>query len=232
MLSCIIPAFNEEKCIGHCIDSIRLDTEAEIIVVANACTDNTAAVARLHGAKVIEEPQKGLTRARQRGYLQAEGALLAFIDADNIVPAGWAKIAAAHFEEPGVVAVSGPFVYLDVSTLVRFLSFVFYRIALVSHRFIGPMLQGGNFVIRASALDAAGGFNTAVEFYGEDTDTAMRLAKQGKIIFDPKLWIYSSSRRLKGDGVILTGWHYTINYLWMTLRKKPWSDGYLDHRPH
>src|SRR5689334_1513313 len=72
-LSVVIPAYNEEKYIGACLDELITTAGSdiyEIIVVDNASTDRTAAVARKYkGVKVVREDRKGLTRARQAGLM-------------------------------------------------------------------------------------------------------------------------------------------------------------------
>ena len=51
----IVPAHNEEKNISKCLDSIYNQTfkDFECVVIADACTDRTAEIARGYGAKVI-----------------------------------------------------------------------------------------------------------------------------------------------------------------------------------
>jgi GT2 family glycosyltransferase len=94
----------------------------------------------------------------------------------------------------------------------------------------GSMVQGGNFVLRARALHEIGGFNTAIAFYGEDTDIARRLNRIGKVVFTFQLKMYSSARRLKNEGMLTIGMRYTMNYLWTTFRKRPFTETYVDHR--
>ena len=65
----------------------------------------------------------------------------------------------------------------------------------------GAVLIFGNCFIRASSAESTGGFNTGITFYGDDTDTAKRLIKKGKIIFDRDLLMKGSSRRLKKEGM-------------------------------
>ncbi|MBT3323821.1 glycosyltransferase [archaeon] len=78
-LSIIIPAYNEEKYIEETLKTI---TKGEIIVVCNACTDNTADIARKYTNKVIELPIKGVSRARNIGAQYASNNRLIFLDAD------------------------------------------------------------------------------------------------------------------------------------------------------
>lgn len=93
-LSVIVPAFNEEGFIEHCISSLqragnRLREEKkqyiEIIVVDNNSTDRTGEIARQAGARVIFEPYNNISRARNIGANQAQGEFLAFVDADMCV---------------------------------------------------------------------------------------------------------------------------------------------------
>ena len=56
----------------------------EIIVVDNNCTDNTRKIAESYaGVNVVTEKQESPTFARQRGYKEATGDILAFIDSDT-----------------------------------------------------------------------------------------------------------------------------------------------------
>lgn len=72
-ISFIIPAYNEEKYIGQCLESILLevkdiDHDYEIIVVNNASLDNTKKEAKkFGGVKVFDESRKGTNFARQKG---------------------------------------------------------------------------------------------------------------------------------------------------------------------
>ena len=58
----------------------------EVIVVDNNSTDETATVAEDMGATVVREPVQGIGRARNRGASVAQSDVLAFVDADVIVP--------------------------------------------------------------------------------------------------------------------------------------------------
>ena len=82
-VSVIIPVLNEEKAIAKVINDIPQELVQEIIVVDNGCSDNTAEIARNHGAKVISEPRKGYGRACLAGIAAVECAdIIVFIDGD------------------------------------------------------------------------------------------------------------------------------------------------------
>ena len=71
----------------------------EVIVVDNASTDATSAVALDHWRKdapttlrVVGEPRLGLTHARERGFLEAKCEIVSFIDDDNWVCPNWIEL--------------------------------------------------------------------------------------------------------------------------------------------
>ena len=82
-ISVIIPVFNEEKSIGRVLDDLPQGKLSEIIVVNNACTDNTADVAKSHGARVIEETRRGYGSACLKGISELNDPnIVVFIDSD------------------------------------------------------------------------------------------------------------------------------------------------------
>lgn len=90
-LRIVIPAYNEELCIGEVIDRIKkLCPEAEIVVVDDASKDRTAQIAQGKGVKVVSNPtnygQGGATKVGFKYNLHNNINYLAFIDADNTYP--------------------------------------------------------------------------------------------------------------------------------------------------
>ena len=233
-ISFVIPCYNEEKYIRDCIRSIKREAERlphyEIIVVDNNCSDNTVLIAMEEAVTIVSERQKGVVFARQKGYETAQYEFIANIDADSRLCEGWVNIALFHITDTEVVAVTGPLVYDDVSRSLAISTKIYYYLAWFSNNFIGVFLQGGNALIRKSALDATNGYDTSIVFYGEDTMTAKRLEPYGKIKFAMKLRLYSSPRRLKDQGVISTTWLYLKNYFSVTFKDKATTNAYKDYR--
>jgi len=242
-LSFVIPAYNEETYLAACLESILAQTQGmgdsvEIIVVNNASSDRTREVALgFPGVQVVDEPRKGLTFARQAGFAASSGDLIANVDADARLTPGWVRrVLAAFAEEPKMVAFSGPLIYYDLTPRQRVSVQIFYAAAFLVYAInqyvlhTGSMVQGGNFVLRREALEEIGGFNTAISFYGEDTDIARRMLKVGKVKFTFDLKMFSSARRLKHEGIPTMAWRYAINYFWTTFRKRPFTDDYIDIR--
>ena len=242
-LSFVIPAYNEESYLSACLESILEQTRnvpggVEIGVVNNASSDRTREIALgFPGVTVVDEPRKGLTYARQAGFCASSGELIANVDADSRLTPGWVDLVLKAFEEEGdLVAVSGPLVYYDLLPSQRVSVQLFYMLAFIVYglnRYIlraGSMVQGGNFILKRKALESIGGFNLAIQFYGEDTDIARRMNKLGKVQFTFRLKMFSSARRLKKEGMFRMAMRYTINYLWTTFRKKPFTEEYIDIR--
>lgn len=242
-LSFVIPAYNEEQNIGNCLDSILKETrgenyDIEIIVVNNASTDRTReVVAQYKGVKIVDEPHKGILWARRAGFLAATGDLIANVDADTMLTPQWIKKVFEEFSrDKKLLALSGPFIYYDLPEKTAFLIKIFYYLGymsyLINHYILhtGAMLQGGNYIVKRSAIESIGGYNTNIQFYGEDTDIARRISKIGKVKFTFNLPMYTSGRRLQGEGAFTIGLRYALNYFWVIVFKRPFSTNSTDIR--
>jgi len=240
-LSFVIPAHNEENYIAKCLESViqeakKTPRNVEIIVVNNASTDKTREIVlSFPEVKLVDEPRKGLPQARQAGFLASSGHLIANVDADSVVPPDWIEKVFDHFSRnEKLVALSGPYVYYDLSKTKNFLVWAFYYPGYLlnrTSRFLfgkAAMLQGGNFILKRSALENIGGFNTNIKFYGEDTDIARRIKSQGEVIFTYDLPMHTSARRLKKEGLVKMGAKYATNFFWTLVFKKPLTKKYLD----
>ena len=81
-ISVIIPALNEESSIARVIGDLPESVD-NVLVVDNGSNDRTAERARLAGARVISEPQRGYGAACLAGIREARNSqVLAFIDGD------------------------------------------------------------------------------------------------------------------------------------------------------
>ncbi len=235
-LSIVIPAYNEEARVGGCLNSILAEMngknyDMEIVAVNNASTDKTREIiASFPQVKLVDEPDKGLVKARRAGFMASTGELIANIDADTRMTPGWIDQVLKEFvKNKKLVALSGPFIYYDLSKNARAAVRTFYYAGFFMYlvnRYVlgvGSMLQGGNFVVKRTALEAIGGFNSEFDFWGEDADLARRLVKVGGVKFTFDLPIYASGRRLEREGMAKTGWRYALNYFSTIFFKKPYD---------
>lgn len=234
-ISLIIPAYNEEKYINRCLSSAQkhLVDLCEIIVVDNNSTDSTVKIAEsFSNVRVVHEIDKGVTRARQRGFLEAKGDILAFVDSDTYLNDEWFEIIKKEFSNSSkIVCLSGPYVYYDVPIYQKILVWIYWNIfARIAYLFVGYMVVGGNFAIRRDTLEKMNGFDTSIDFYGEDTDTARRAHKYGKVKFNFHFKIFTSGRRFFGQGLINTVLLYVSNFFSEVFLKKPITKEYKDLR--
>ena len=235
-ISLVIPAYNEEKYIGRCLDSAIKNSDGkffEIIVIDNASTDNTKEeVLKRKGVKIFREEKKGLVKARQRGLEEAKGDYLAFIDADTKIPEDWMDKALLFFSSDNkAVSLSGPYRYYDAPIFYKIImNSLWWIFAPTMYRLVGYMVLGGNFIAKKSALIEMGGFDTNIEFYGEDTDIARRISKFGKSVFRMDFFIYTSYRRIKNEGVVWSNLKYALNFIWPVLFHRPFTKRYKDIR--
>ena len=213
-VSVVIPAYNEEKSLAATLERVcALDyPDFEVIVVDNASSDRTGEIARQFPVKVVREEKKGLLHARERGRTEATGELIANIDADCLPAADWLSEGVRRFRHDGIVAVSGPYYYFDGSPAFRTSSFFAqkYVYAAMSRLMLAlkgqGILIGGNNLIRASALAETGGYDTSIVFYGEDTTTARKISRKGKVVFSPAFVMPTSARRFQDEGMLrITG---------------------------
>ncbi len=226
-VSIVIPAHNEESHIEKTLDSVFKQTyhNFEVIVVDNASTDTTSDVLhrykeKHHGLKlkIVSESRKGTLWARECGRHEAKGEIIANIDADCLPHPDWVEKGMHSFLAKDVVAVGGPYDYYDAPKMTRQFSLyfqkVFYSLAnmVLQKLHKGGVLIGGNVLLRADALERAGGYNTKIVFYGDDTDTAKRMSRQGRVVFNRSLAMPTSARRLKSQGVIRTSLIYFYHF--------------------
>ncbi len=102
-ISLIIPAYNEERYLGACLDAVARQTvmPGEVIVVDNNSTDATAAIAARYPFVTLQrEPEQGIVYSRNRGFDVASGDILARTDADVVLPDDWVERVRDFYADP------------------------------------------------------------------------------------------------------------------------------------
>nr|MBI5455446.1 glycosyltransferase family 2 protein [Candidatus Levybacteria bacterium] len=200
-ISVVIPAHNEEKRIGKCLESLMNQKEKpdEIIVVNNNSTDKTAKIAKSYGAIVINEKKQGISFVRNAGFNLAKGDVIVRIDADTTAPTDWIKRIKKDLKSDKIGAVFGPASYSDLpllnktSTLITTYFFNVFKIYLKKH-----LLFGLNMAIKKTLWEKAKNDlcmdDTKVH---DDFDLAIHLWKYGEIKFDKDLRVKTSPRKWK-----------------------------------
>jgi len=233
--SIIIPAYNEEAYIAETLEAVLKQnySDFEVIVVDNNSNDRTAEIVRgFKGVKLVQELNKGTNWARERGRKEARGEIIATLDADCIPPKDWLSKAESILAlDQNIAAVSGPYDYYDAGPVLRLSTYLIQKyiynltnkILLITRK--GGLIVGGNCVIKTEFLNKIGGFDTSFAFYGDDTDTAKRLSRYGKVVFTSTTILKSSSRRFKKQGVIDLTYKYFINFLKVLFARNSLNEG-------
>lgn len=129
--SVVIPAHNEERGIARCL--ALLGPEFDVVVVANACTDGTAEVARAAGVKVVETPVAGKVHALALGDEVCATFPRVYLDADVDLSAESLRAMVSVLTAEGILACA-PAPELDLGGCSR--------IAAGFHRTIARLLAG------------------------------------------------------------------------------------------
>ena len=198
-ISVVIPAYNEEKYIQACLESLMKQTKKpfEIIVVNNNSTDNTAKIARsFDGVDVINAKVQGITPTRNAGFNAAKGDIIARTDADTLVPEDWIEHIERLFTKNVVDAVSGPAIYYDSPIQSdAFIKFFFWMSKVL---FGHPILFGPNTAITSDTWHTVKKITCPDDSkVHEDLDLSIHIARLGKkILYDSSLIVKCSARRI------------------------------------
>lgn len=221
----VIPAYNEAGSLGATLTSLAAQgvPDVEVVVVDNASTDATAAVAAAHGARVVVEPRRGVCAARQRGTLAARGDIVVSTDADTRFPPGWLARVEAGFTD-GVVAVAGPCRYVDAPWWARVFPPVSFALLGVRYALTGRVgyVTATNVAFRR---DGFPGYDTTLTQGGDEVDLLRRLRRWGRVVWDGGNPVLTSSRRmdqgLAHTVVVSYGYHYALNLLVNRVARRP-----------
>jgi cellulose synthase/poly-beta-1,6-N-acetylglucosamine synthase-like glycosyltransferase len=189
--------------------------------------------------RVVDETRKGLVVARETGRLAATGDVLVYLDADCRAPLMWLeRIERRLAADPELLALSGPYRFYDWDWWGRLLIRAYdYTLApatqfLVKYLLgIGTIFYGGNFAVRRHALERIDGFDTSIEFHGEDTNLGRRLHRVGRVALFHDCYLYTSARRYVAMGKGAVFRLYVRNFTSELLRGRPKDTTHIDVRP-
>lgn len=187
-VSVVIPAYNEEKYINHCLESLSsldyTNLDVQIIVVDNGSYDKTREIAQKYNAEIITFPDgKTIASVRNHGALYATGDILAFLDADCITTHDWLLNAMRWLDEGVGVVGSRPVAPLERSTWVQRCWGIIMPKSLEKPIF-ADWLSSSNIILRRELFDKVNGFDERLETC-EDVDIGFKLNKVTKILYAP-----------------------------------------------
>ena len=197
MISFVVPAHNEQACLGRTLEAIHESARAEgqpyeIIVVDDASTDATAEIARQNNARVISVNHRQIAATRNAGARAAHGDRLFFVDADTTINPR-AVAAALRQMDKGAVGGGAP-TWLAKGEVVPFYIRNLAILFLVGSKLIG--FTGGAFMFcTREAFQATGGFNERL-YWSEEISFALTLKREGRFVV---LWerVLTSGRRFR-----------------------------------
>jgi glycosyltransferase involved in cell wall biosynthesis len=187
-ISIVIPVRDGAAVLRRCLAALLSAQPAatELIVVADACTDESAGVAREFGARVIELPVGvGPARARNVGARAAVGDIVFFVDADvSIRPDALARVTAAFEEDAELAAIFGS--YDDTPAEPNFLSQyknLLHHFVHQSGREDASTFWAGCGALRRNVFLEIGGFDESFRRPSiEDIELGYRLRRAGRRI--------------------------------------------------
>lgn len=202
-ISVVVCTYNRAALLPVCLQSLADQTADkslyEVIVVNNNSTDETQKIAEDFSApyqnfRVVREPQQGLSRSRNRGWREAKGKYVAYIDDDAKACPDWLEIMLSFTQRhPEVAAFGGPY---DAFSLVNLPSWLPPEAG--SSNLNGnerpikvgaEWISGTNMVFTKEILSSVGGFNTELGMsgskisYGEETRLLLDLDKKNVVIY-------------------------------------------------
>jgi len=214
MISVIVCTYNRAELLRELLPTLCEQTVAftqyEVIVIDNGSTDHTKTVAAVFAARYPQvrycyEPRQGLSHARNRGWQEAKGDYVAYIDDDCKAPPEWIAVAQAIIATVAPVEFGGP-------------HYPFYTIAkphwwrdAYDHQHSGGYdraagylepnmdLIGNNLFFRRAIFTQIGGFDPTLGVigntlrYGEETEIHVRLCRRDpthRAYYEPRLFVY------------------------------------------
>lgn len=186
-VSIIIVTYNSASCIQACLASVTVQqgVDAEIIVVDNASTDETAAVVKSAGVRLLANPDNiGYGRANNQGVAVSGGRFVYLLNPDSqlVERDGLARLCHA-LEEHKSWGMAGSRIFsMDGQAEPTPVTYPGYR---YSRRDFSKLpgqiawVMGASMIVRREIFTALGGFDPGFFLYSEETDFCLRLRELG-----------------------------------------------------
>lgn len=185
MISVIIATYNAERTLPYTLRALQNQTVPrelyEVIVVDDASTDDTAAVAREFGVRYRIQNKEGPAAARNLGVRAARGEIILFTDADCIPKEDWLEKMVKPFEDPQVAGVMGRYLTKQKEYCARFTQLEFEERFRILKDFESiDLVPSFAAAFRRSVFEAVGGFNAHYPLANnEDVELSYKIASQG-----------------------------------------------------
>lgn len=200
-VSVVIPVLDDAAELAVCLRALAAQTHVpdEVVVVDNGSADDSAAVARAAGARLVHEPRRGIPYAAAAGYDAATCDVIARLDADSRPSPGWLERITAVMTHPDVDAVTGPGRFHDLPVVVRTVAAWTYLGAYFGSTALavgGVPLWGSNMAVRRTVWHAARDRIHVDADVHDDMDLTFALGPDATVRFDRRLRVDVSARSL------------------------------------
>jgi GT2 family glycosyltransferase len=213
-LSIVICTRNRAGQLQGTLDSLLAMKTAyawEAILVDNASSDGTAAVIRRYSEsepriRYLREDRIGLGAARDRGWREAQAAVVSLTDDDCYVAEDYVDAVLAAFDgRPDVGVLGGRILLFDPADARVTIDERDYPVEMAPHAFVSAgAIKGANLSFRREALQKVGGFDpelgAGTPFPCEDIDAVAAVLWAGyKGRYDPRPLVLHHHRRREAD---------------------------------
>jgi GT2 family glycosyltransferase len=211
-ISVIVCTYNGARTIRDCLEALlKIEyPKFEVIVVNDGSNDETAAITKEYGFRLITVKNGGLSNARNIGLEAAKGEIVAYIDDDAYPDKHWLKYLANTFLRTTHVGIGGPNIapYDDgliadcVANSPGGPNHVLLSDQVAEH------IPGCNMAFRKESLREIGGFDTQFRVAGDDVDVCWRLQEKGWTLgFSPSAVVWHHRRNS-----LRAYWRQQLNY--------------------
>jgi glycosyltransferase involved in cell wall biosynthesis len=190
LVSIVIPCYNQGWFLRSALRSVQEGQygATEIIVVNDGSDDDTGTVARQSGAHVIDQPNRGLSMARNAGLASARGEFIVFLDADDeLLPDTLLKGVAVFSARPGLACVLRYCLLIDADgqPLATRPPEVLHRDIYAELLYRNVTWSPGAAMFRRLDVARAGGFPTDVS-PAADYALYLRFARERRLVYVPQ----------------------------------------------
>ena len=199
-VSVVVCAYNAERTMDRCLASLAALNypDYEVIVVNDGSRDRTLEIAEGYGfCRIISQPNKGLSVARNVGAEAATGEIVAYTDSDCVADPDWLSYLIAKMEASNLAACGGPNFPPPEDALVPAVVAVAPggpTHVLISDE-MAEHIAGCNMAFRREVLMRLGGFDPIYRAAGDDVDICWRFQDAGYVIgFSPAAVVWHFRR--------------------------------------
>ncbi|MGO4388581.1 glycosyltransferase family 2 protein [Microvirga sp. 2YAF29] len=229
-VTAIVVTFDSAHALPECLGALRADG-VPMLVVDNASTDDTIAIAEGQGARVIRNPRnEGYGRANNSGARAADTEFVLVVNPDCIVDSGAVATlidAARRYPDaalfaPQIIEPNGRVFFQPRSLLSPYLHNPTGKLVLPEGEACTAFLSGACFLVRRDVFLKLGGFDENIFLFYEDDDLCRRIADVGSaLIYVPQAGVRHGRGRSsepKRGRIYASRWHQAWSRAYVSLK--------------